>query len=180
MRGVQVMARATKRRLKVFGAQFGFHESVVAAPSQAAALKAWGVHRNLFASGYAHPVEDPDAVAAATAHPGVPLRRPVGSNAAFALTAGAPKLASENADRRARNRSKPRPPPDRGALDAAEAALAALEAEQSQTTASLARRRATLDQEIAATEEAQARARKAAVADVAKARAAFRKAVGSD
>ena len=41
------------RKLKVFQAQFGFYDTIVAAPSQAAALRAWGVNQNLFASGEA-------------------------------------------------------------------------------------------------------------------------------
>ena len=35
-------------KLKVSQAQFGFFDTVVAAPSQAAALRAWGVNQNLF------------------------------------------------------------------------------------------------------------------------------------
>ena len=52
-------------RLKVFQARFGFHDSVVAAVSQAAALRAWGVHQNLFADGQASITNDPRAVEAA-------------------------------------------------------------------------------------------------------------------
>nr|MBA3810869.1 cell envelope biogenesis protein TolA [Caulobacteraceae bacterium] len=79
------MAKAVKRKLKVFQAQFGFHDSVVAAPSQAAALRAWGTHQNLFADGQARIANDAKAVAAARAHPETPLRRAVGSSDAFAL-----------------------------------------------------------------------------------------------
>src|ERR1700760_2908350 len=79
------MATAKGRRLKVFQAQFGFHDSVVAAPSQAAALRAWGVRQNLFAEGQARIAEDPKAVEAALAHPEVLLRRAVGTKAAFEL-----------------------------------------------------------------------------------------------
>ncbi len=67
------------RKLKVFQAQFGFYDTVVAAPSQAAALRAWGVNQNLFASGEAKAATDEAAIAAATAHPETPLRRAVGS-----------------------------------------------------------------------------------------------------
>src|ERR1700761_4583657 len=71
------------RKLKVFQAQFGFYDTVVAASSQTAALRAWGTRQNLFASGEASVVTDPKAVEAATAHPETVLKRPVGSKAAF-------------------------------------------------------------------------------------------------
>ena len=73
------------RKLKVFQAQFGFYDTVVAAPSQAAALRAWGVNQNLFASGEAKLTTDEAAITAATAHPETPLRRAVGSSDPFAL-----------------------------------------------------------------------------------------------
>lgn len=41
------------KSLKVFQAQFDFYDVVVAAPSQAAALRAWGVHQKLFTDGMA-------------------------------------------------------------------------------------------------------------------------------
>jgi hypothetical protein len=53
------MAKAPGRKLKVFQAQFGFHDSVVAAPSQTAALRAWGTRQNLFGEGQARLTEDP-------------------------------------------------------------------------------------------------------------------------
>lgn len=48
-----------------------------------AALEAWGSTRNLFHHGFAKQSEDPATVAATMAKPGVVLRRPVGTNAAF-------------------------------------------------------------------------------------------------
>ena len=78
------------RKLKVFQAQFGFYDTVVAAPSQAAALRAWGMHQNLFASGEATVTTDEAAVAAAIAHPETPLRRAVGSNDSVRAGAGEP------------------------------------------------------------------------------------------
>lgn len=56
------MAKAPK--LKVFQAHFGFYDTIVAAPSQAAALRAWGVHQNVFADGQAKLTTDEAAVAA--------------------------------------------------------------------------------------------------------------------
>ncbi len=42
-------------RLKAFQAPLGFFDTVVAAPSQGAALKAWGSRQNLFRDGQAKP-----------------------------------------------------------------------------------------------------------------------------
>jgi type IV secretory pathway VirB10-like protein len=146
------------RRLKVFQAVFGFHESVVAAPSQTAALSAWGAHQNLFADGAATLVADPDIVAAALAHPLTPLRRAVGSKGPFGLDAPPPAL--DIAPARAKPPKSGRqakaapsraaaPPPDRSALDAAEAALEQLEAAQKRERQDLRRRREALDAEEA-------------------------------
>ena len=59
------MTKPHARKLKVFQAQLGFFDSVVAAPSKAAALRAWGTHQDLFASGDARIVTDKAAAAAA-------------------------------------------------------------------------------------------------------------------
>ena len=48
-----------------------------------AALEAWGASRNLFHQGFAKESEDNKVIAAAMAKPGIVLRRPVGSDAAF-------------------------------------------------------------------------------------------------
>jgi hypothetical protein len=79
------LPKTLTRKLKVFQAQFGFFDTVLAAPSQAAALRAWGTHRNLFATGHAKVATDEAAIAAALDHPGTLLRRAVGSNEPFAL-----------------------------------------------------------------------------------------------
>ena len=52
-------------RLKVFTTQSGFYDLAVAAPSQAAALRAWGIHQNLFAEGMAKVASDKAVVDAA-------------------------------------------------------------------------------------------------------------------
>lgn len=69
----------------MFKAQIGFYESVVAAPSQAAALRAWGVSQNLFAEGLAQICDVEAAREAALKHPEQPLRRSIGSKGAFRL-----------------------------------------------------------------------------------------------
>ena len=69
------------RKLKTFTTSAGFFDLAVAAPSMKAALEAWGSRNNLFQHGFAKVSEDPKIVAATMAHPGVVLRRPVGSTA---------------------------------------------------------------------------------------------------
>lgn len=71
------------RPLKVFQAHLGFYDTVVAAPSQKAALEAWGAGRGEFAKGFAKLTTDPVAVQCALATPGVVLRRPFGSAGPF-------------------------------------------------------------------------------------------------
>jgi len=118
------------RKLKVFQAQFGFFDTVVAAPSQAAALRAWGTRQNLFPSGEARVTDDEAAVKAAIEHPETPLRRAVGSNDPFELeptslpkVPDAPKRPLPRATTKAEPPKKAKPPADRSKLDAAEAAV---------------------------------------------------------
>jgi len=68
---------------KVYRAHLGFYDTVVAAHSQQSALAAWGSGQDLFRSGIAKPTNDPTAVKAALAKPGIVLKRPAGSNIAF-------------------------------------------------------------------------------------------------
>ena len=70
------------RRLKVYRTVAGFHDAYVAAPSQKAALAAWGSEKDLFARGDAELVEDPDLTAAPLADPGTVIRLSRGTTAA--------------------------------------------------------------------------------------------------
>lgn len=115
------MARAPK--LKVFCTPVGFYNAVVAVPSQKAALEAWGTTTNLFASGNASVVEDPALQAEALAHPGEVLKKPRGDVEAM-LGPEPPKRVARQQTRRAAEKPKPRPKPDRSRLDAAGRALA--------------------------------------------------------
>ncbi|CAN5362012.1 hypothetical protein BH10PSE4_BH10PSE4_22570 [soil metagenome] len=179
------MAKAPARRLKVFQAQFGFHDSVVAAPSQVAALAAWGIRQNLFAEGRAKVTDDPDAVAAALAHPEIPLRRAVGSDDPFSLEPGLPQAPAGP------SRPKPRlklvakeaapppapafkPPPDRSGLAAAEQRLTALNTERLAEEEELQRRRDALEADALAARQRWAKARKAAQDELDKARRDYR------
>jgi hypothetical protein len=71
------------RKLKTYQTSVGFFDLAIAAPSMAAALRAWGSDTNLFQQGFAKETDDPAIVAATLAKPGVVLRRPVGSDGAF-------------------------------------------------------------------------------------------------
>lgn len=175
------------RKLKVFQAQFGFYDTVVAAASQAAALRAWGTHQNLFASGAAKVTTDEAAVAAALAHPETPLRRAVGSGDPFQLEAAhlpkvpdAPRRSDGKRAARAKPAAPPKPPADRTALDAAEAKLGKLDDERKREEAEFRRRQDELDNAKAAAQSAYVEGRQAATAAIVEARKAYRGAGGED
>src|SRR3954471_22388010 len=104
------------RLLKVFQAHLGFYDTAVAAPSRAAALKAWGARQHLCGEGVASKTKDAQAVAAALAKPGVVLRRPVGSNAPFSENPDLPSVPNlpkkpPAAKIQAKSAPPPEPPP---------------------------------------------------------------------
>src|SRR5690349_23365485 len=102
---------ARKQKLKVFRTPIGFHDAYVAAPSQKAALEAWGADSNLFAPGSAELVEDPELTREPLAQPGQVIRRLRGTLAEH--VAALPKKAP----RKAGGKSTP----DQAAGDASEA-----------------------------------------------------------
>jgi hypothetical protein len=172
------------RKLKVFQAQIGFYDTVVAAPSRAAALRAWGMRQDLFANGEASLTTDEAAKVAAVAHPQTPLRRAIGSSDPFALEpAGlpsipaAPKKATKRSPKPSAART-PKPEADRSELDAAEKALHDLDERRIEEEADFRRMQADLDARVAQAQSAYVTARKAVAATVAKARAVYRKAGG--
>jgi small-conductance mechanosensitive channel len=78
------MAKASKKaerkgKLKVFRTPIGFHDAYVAAPSQKAALEAWGAEGNLFAQGIAEQVTDPKLMEEPLGRPGEIIRKVRGS-----------------------------------------------------------------------------------------------------
>ena len=175
------------RKLKVFQAQFGFFDAVVAAPSQAAALRAWGTHQNLFASGDAKVATDEAAVTAALAHPETPLRRAIGSRDPFQLEPSslpkvpdAPKRPAAKPARKVKQAEPKRPPADRSLLDAAEAALKKLDEARKTEETDFRRRQQELDQAKADAQAAYVERRKAATAAVVDARKAYRADGGRD
>ena len=191
---------AAPRKLKVFQAQIGFYDTVVAASSQPAALRAWGMRQDLFASGHAKLAEDPQAIEAARAHPETPLKRAVGSTDAFALEAahlpdvpaarGRRKVASPGTIKAppnatpavrataSKSKPKPKPKPDRGRLEAAEAKLQAVEADRREEEAAFARRLASLEEEMTQAKSKFTSTHRAAKAEAERALAAYRRAGG--
>jgi hypothetical protein len=181
------MAKAPRRKLKVYQAQFGFYDTVVAAPSQAAALRAWGTHQNLFASGEAKVTMDEAAVAAATAHPETPLRRAVGSKDAFALeptslpkVPDAPKKVTIKPVGKPEPAAPAKPAADRSKLDAAEKALRQLDEARKHEEAAFRREEEDLEARRAAAQSAYVDVRNAATAKVEVARTSYRAAGGAD
>lgn len=176
------MARAQK--LKVFRTPIGFHDAYVAAPSQRAALEAWGADSNLFASGSAELVQDPELTREPLAKPGQVVRRLRGTLAEHfaALPKKAPARAARAGGEWAKEgvkavAAKAKPRPSRAALDRAEAALADLRKRHDEAKAELARRVAELDRTRRALEAKQAREDGRLEARVAAARDKFERAM---
>jgi len=183
-----VKSKSKTRPLKVFTAPLGFYETVVAAPSRAAALRAWGSRQDLFASGLARQTDDPQLTAAALEHPNLVLKRAVGSSDRFAVEAlSLPKVPRRQ--KRPRLKAAPAPPgepvrllppADRTKLDAAEAELARVDAARKRKEADLQERQRVLDADRRASQTAYIQARKEATARVVEARKAYRDAGGAD
>jgi hypothetical protein len=170
------MAKPRTPRLKVFQTQLGFFESVVAAPNQAAALRAWGTHQNLFASKDAKVSTDKAAVAAALEHPGTPLQRAIGTKDPFQIEpATAPGTgASKTASNQSTRTRAARPKADRSELDRAEAALRQLEQRRQQEEAELEQAQKDLQARRSKARQDYLAERKTAASAISKARAAYR------
>lgn len=164
------MTRALK--LKVYRTAAGFHDAYVAAPSQKAALAAWGSDHDLFARGMAELVTDPALTAEPLASPGIVVKRSRGTTAEqiAALPDAKPRAASveQAAPVGGTKAAKPAPPkpnvakPDHAAVDAAEAALENTRREKEQASRALAKREAALARERRALERGGEKAVQAA------------------
>jgi hypothetical protein len=151
------------RKLKVYRTPIGFHDAYVAAPSQKAALEAWGSDHDLFGRGVAETVDDPALTREPLAHPGTVIRRLRGTadEQIAALPPDRPARTQEHAPKRAKRSPaksgrKPVPKPDRSALDDAQRALEEAEARHRRDRDDIARREAELVKERRALEKAQA------------------------
>lgn len=139
---------ARKGTLKVFRTPIGFHDAYVAATSRKGALEAWGAAKDLFASGSAELVTDPQLTKAPLASPGEVIRLPRGtldehlraasrSAPTRARAAPAPKAVPKRV-------SKAKPRPGRGRLDRAETEIRVFEGKAASERAELDRREAEL------------------------------------
>ncbi|MBO9516449.1 MAG: hypothetical protein J7493_00125 [Porphyrobacter sp.] len=141
------MPRAQK--LKVFRTPIGFHDAYVAAPSQKAALEAWGSDADLFARGVAERVEDPELAREPLEHPGEVIRRLRGTEAEQIAALPKPQKPAvgkqaEAKPKPAKPSVKPKPRPDRTALAEAEDRLAEMNARHKADERVLAQREADL------------------------------------
>ena len=150
------------RKLKVFRTTAGFNDAYVAAPSQKAALAAWGADVDLFARGIAEVVTDPALTAEPLANPGKVLTVSRGDLAAHlkalekqsppARRAGSAPVRMSPAKPTKPRKELKRAAPKRDRLDAAEKAL-------EDTDKSLRKEEARLERELDAAERALVRFR---------------------
>jgi hypothetical protein len=152
------VAKAPK--LKVFRMPIGFHDAYVAAPSQKAAVEAWGADASVFSRGEAELVTDPALTKEPLASPGKVIKRLRGTaEEQIAALGPAGGEAAAARPRPGKPAAKPKPRPSRAALDAAEQVLAEAEASQAEARRQLQEREAALARERAALEKAQAEER---------------------
>src|SRR5687767_3153146 len=150
-------------QLKVFRMPVGFHDAYIAAPSQKAAIEAWGSSNDVFARGEAERVTDPDLMAEPLAKPGVVIKKLRGT-AEEQLAALPPNKArkrkpseeKKKAPAKAAPRSKPKPRPSRTTLDKAEQAIESAKAKHRAKMEQIREKEAALTRERAKLERAQA------------------------
>jgi hypothetical protein len=170
------------RKLKVFRTPIGFHDAYVAAPSQKAALKAWGSDADLFGRGIAELVTDEELTREPLAHPGKVIKRLRASAAEqlAALPADDSKLkpsarkGKPTAKTKQVNKAEPasQPRPSRANIEEAERRLSELIDRQTAEEQELRAREKALDHERRDLDRTQGRNREAAERDVDQARRA--------
>ena len=175
-----------KQKLKVFRTPIGFHDAYVAAPSQKAALEAWGVDTNLFARGSAEQVTDPELTEVPLKHAGqvVKVLRGTQAEQLAALKKQEPKRSSTSRSSRAgkaevvpKRPKKRAPKPSRTALGRAEAALEKLEKRQEKQREAIAKQERALERRRRDMERRHGRERDKAGAKVESERETYREAV---
>jgi hypothetical protein len=163
-------AQRITSRTKVYITRIGLKDWLVAAASQKAALQAWDVHRNLFATGEARLTNDPTHVEIAMRTPGVPVAAPgtrsaeIVELASHRKSAKAPRtnivnLAAHRAkgggrdDAKSEARAAPKPAtakPDRAKLEAAERELREYDREAARTRSEIEKRKRAIETELEA------------------------------
>lgn len=175
-----------KQKLKVFRTPIGFHDAFVAAPSQKAALEAWGSDSNLFAQGSAEQVDDPELMKVPLENPGqvVKVLRGTKAEQLAALESTAPERSSSSRSSRAAKAevlaSKPKkqpPKPSRTEVDKAEKALKTLEERQAKQLAALEKQQQELERELRGLKRKQERERDKAQEKLDEEREAYRDAM---
>ncbi|GAC1576751.1 MAG: hypothetical protein NVS3B5_08470 [Sphingomicrobium sp.] len=110
-------------KLKVFRTTIGFHDAYVAAPSRAAALRAWGATTDLFAMAAAEEVIEPALMKKPLADPGRIVKKSRGTAADhMAVQVSKPPGHGQTTRSKAKP-PKPKPLPSRQKLDAADKRL---------------------------------------------------------
>ena len=152
------------RALKIYRTAIGFHDAYVAAPSQKAALEAWGSGKDLFARGAAEVVAETPFADELIANPGVVIKKLRGTVAEqMAALPPTPAKKSRKAEPEPEPAAKtprkpkpaPKPRPSRAKLDEAERAIAAAERRHEAAMRALAEREAALVRERRALTKAQ-------------------------
>ena len=167
---------ARQQKLKVYRTPIGFHDAYVAAPSQKAALAAWGSDADLFARGAAELVTDEALTREPLDKPGTVVRRARGTTAEHLAALphdeparpkrspapdddgpsprrrkAAPKSAREKASEPEPPppppARKPKPRPSRALLDEAERALEQAQTDHDEALADIRRREKELQQQ---------------------------------
>jgi hypothetical protein len=177
--------RRITSRTKVYITRIGLRDWVVAVDSQKAALKAWDVHRNLFAEGAARVTNDPVHIELAMRMPGVPVAAP----GRVVETEGAPVRARRGKTKPesspsnvvrfpGERRSAPAAPPpkaqpDRSKLDAAERELRAYERDVVKERAAIEKQLRTVQTELEAFDAEAGRRRERLEKRIAREKAAL-------
>lgn len=140
-------------KLKVFRTAIGFHDAYVAAPSRAAALRAWGADTNLFSAGLAELVTDRKLTAAPLKKPGEVVKVSRGSAVEHLdeIERSRTKQASKKPERRSRKAVAARP--SRRKLEEAELALDEADKTHAKSLGQIDRRIAKLREERATLDE---------------------------
>ena len=151
-------------RLKVFCATSGFHDSIVAAPSRPAALKAWGAKTDLFSMGVAREVTDPKIKRKALDRPGEVIRLD--------------RSGAEDAPSPRRKKVKARAkPPSKAKLVAAEERLTRLQREQAEQRALIEHELRALEKKLEQVDRRHSKARKTAEEALQEERSRYRAAL---
>lgn len=131
--------QGTQAEAQGFQTPIGFHDAYVAAPSQKAALEAWGSDADLFARGSAEQVTEPKLMAAPLERPGevIKLLRGTEAEQVAALGKAAVKGGSKKAGSRIKSGMTKKQKPSRASLDEAEEELKKLEGEQAKELAAI-------------------------------------------